>query len=654
VRYCPSCHSVFPNEFRTCPKDQSDLLTASELQPGMVLRGKYEILGKLGAGGMAAVYRARHLAFGEVRAIKVVNNRLADDEDFLRRFRNEAVVARRLQHPNAVRVDDLDMTEDGRPFIVMEYVEGQNLREVIRHQGPLSLRRSVVIARQVAAALAAAHELGIVHRDIKPDNILLTGSGESETAKVLDFGIAKIKESALGDSGAVATRTGMVVGTPQYMSPEQAMGRRGSELDGRADLYSLGVVLYEMVTGRLPFESDTAMGIILHHLQTPPPEPREVRPDLGIPDALSGVLMQALQKEPGRRFASATAMATALQGVLALPLPERPGSAEAASSGASRPPTPQPIPFDIDRHETRVMPKTPPVPGPSPYPGSPMAARSTPPPIPQTPAPSPTMAGAPPSWTPVPAPTVFSPPPIPGAPTSVFAPPPGRRKRRWWLWAVAAVVLLSFFNRNSSRSKRRDAQPSPSPVAESSDLQEVHDSVIAVAMQRALRSNPRTRRADIEVDVDEGVVSLSGKASSAAAHDAEAMARSIEGVKNVVSTIDIEEPERPEKTDRTEQPERAEPAERGQGPGPGGFPMPPMPPGPRGRPSADPATVQRLLKEAHAAMKAGNATEAMTKFGSVLGMDHDNEEARQGMKDATILLGENIRKMIPHPEPSPR
>ena len=109
MRYCPSCHSVFPNEFRTCPKDQSDLLTASELQPGMVLRGKYEILGKLGAGGMAAVYRARHLAFGEVRAIKVVNNRLADDEDFLRRFRNEAVVARRLQHPNAVRVDDLDM-----------------------------------------------------------------------------------------------------------------------------------------------------------------------------------------------------------------------------------------------------------------------------------------------------------------------------------------------------------------------------------------------------------------------------------------------------------------------------------------------------------------------------------------------------------------
>src|SRR5438477_253469 len=145
VRYCPSCHSVYPNEFRTCPKDQTDLVAASELQPGMVLRGKYEILGKLGAGGMA-----------------------------------------------------------------------------------------------------------IVHRDIKPDNILLTGTGAAETAKVLDFGIAKVKEGSLSDAH-LATRTGMVVGTPQYISPEQAMGRRGSELDGRADLYSLGVVLYEMVTGRLPF-----------------------------------------------------------------------------------------------------------------------------------------------------------------------------------------------------------------------------------------------------------------------------------------------------------------------------------------------------------------------------------------------------------------
>jgi serine/threonine protein kinase len=660
VRYCPSCHSVYPNEFRTCPKDQADLLTASELQPGMVLRGKYEILGKLGAGGMAAVYRARHLAFGEIRAIKVVNNRLADDEDFLRRFRNEAVVARRLQHPNAVRVDDLDMTEDGRPFIVMEYVEGQNLREVVRHQGALALRRSVILARQVASALAAAHELGIVHRDIKPDNILLAGEGPSETAKVLDFGIAKMRESALGDSGAIATRTGMVVGTPQYISPEQAMGRRGSELDGRADLYSLGVVLYEMVTGRLPFESDTAMGLILHHLQTPPPSPHELRPDLGIPDPLSAVLLRALQKDPEKRFTSATEMAAALDEVLALPLPERAGAATAGGEGA-RPVTPRPVPFDIDRHETRVMPKTPPHSGPPPLPAAATAWR-TPPPVLQTPVPAATVvtSGPPPrTSTPVPYPTVFTsaagatgpfaratPPPYPPPTTVVEAPRP-RRKRRWWMWIAAVFVLFSFLHRD--RSKPRSSRPAPSsPSAEASadgdtvetEARVARDAEIEAAVERAVRGNPRTRRQEIEVDADEGIVTLSGHAPAAAAREVEAMARHTEGVRDVVNAIEVE----------------ADGSDHMPHPGPPGVdipgPVPPLPTGPRGRPAADAATVRQLLREAREAMRTGNAGEAMGKFSAVMGIDPGNEEALQGMKDATILLGENIRRHLPKP-PSP-
>ena len=562
VRYCPSCHSVYPNEFRTCPKDQADLLTASELQPGMVLRGKYEILGKLGAGGMAAVYRARHLAFGEVRAIKVVNNRLADDEDFLRRFRNEAVMARRLHHPHAVRVDDLDVTEDGRPFIVMEYVEGYNLREVIRQEGALSLRRSVRIARQVASALAAAHALGIVHRDIKPDNILLTGAGEDETAKVLDFGIAKMKESALGDSGAVATRTGMVVGTPQYISPEQAMGRRGSELDGRADLYSLGVVLYEMVTGRLPFESDTAMGIILHHLQTLPPAPRDVRPDLGIPEPLSDVLMRALEKEPEKRFASAAAMSLALDDVLALPLPERAQPAGAAAErgpmGSARPLTPRPIPSDIDRHETRVMPKTPAVSGPAvaAVAGAATASR-TPPPLPHTPMPALTIAPGRPSaaWTPVPSATIVTPAaggglPLPGgAGTPPPLPLPGPTKRTrgrpwpWWVWVVGAIVLISTLNKNRVERHRNDT-PQPSPASAQSesadgDARAARDAQITTSVQHALRSNPRTRRQDIDVEVDEGFVTLTGSAPAPAAHEAEALARRVDGVRKVVNAISV-------------------------------------------------------------------------------------------------------------------
>ena len=272
----------------------------------MVLRGKYEILDKVGAGGMASVYRARHLAFNEVCAIKVVAARLSDDEDFLRRFRNEAVVARRFQHLHAVRVDDLDTTEDGRPFIVMEYVDGPNLREVVRREGALGLRRALTIARQIASALAAAHQLG--HHPPRHQARQRPADRRrtpAESAKVLDFGIAKVKEGFFGGGDHVATRTGAVVGTPQYISPEQALGRRGDELDGRADLYSLGVVLYEMVTGRLPFESDTAMGIILHHLQTLPTPPHELRPDLGIPEPLSAVLLRMLDKDRDRRFRSA-------------------------------------------------------------------------------------------------------------------------------------------------------------------------------------------------------------------------------------------------------------------------------------------------------------------------------------------------------------
>lgn len=317
MKYCDQCRSSYPNEFKVCPMDNSPLRLTSELFPGITIRDKYLILEKVGEGGMGAVYRARHLAFNEIRALKVVHASFAEDRGFIRRFKTEAIVARRLQHPNAVRIDDLDSTEDGRPFIVMEMIEGCNLKTLITQVGVFPMARALAIAAQTADALAAAHKLGIVHRDIKPDNILISsGPDGSDLVKVADFGIAKVHEGAIDvGSGYTVTRSGMIVGTPQYLSPEQAMGMQGEDIDGRADMYSLGIVLYMMLTGQLPFASDTPMGFLMHHVQTKPVAPHVIRPDLDIPPELSVLLMKALEKDRNRRFSSAEEMAYALRHV---------------------------------------------------------------------------------------------------------------------------------------------------------------------------------------------------------------------------------------------------------------------------------------------------------------------------------------------------
>ncbi len=374
VKYCDHCRTSYPDLFTHCPNDQNTLRVLSELMQGAVVRNKYEILSKVGSGGMATVYRARHLAFGEVRALKVVASHLLNDEVFLKRFRNEAVVMRKLQHPNAVRVEDLDATDDGRPFMIMEYVEGRDLRKFIQKEGPVSIPRALSIAGQVAGALAAAHALGITHRDIKPDNILLvTRPDGSELVKVLDFGIARVKEgSDLGLS--FATQTGIVVGTPQYISPEQAAGRHSDQIDGRADLYSLGVVLYEMVTGRLPFHSDTPLGMLLHHLQTVPKPPHELRPELNIPELFSLLLMKALEKDRELRFQTAEEMMAALTAVnlqltSVMGSEELPGKVTQVAVTTPAPPSPRPSP-------PSSMPRVaaPPAPGPVAVPTEPATA----------------------------------------------------------------------------------------------------------------------------------------------------------------------------------------------------------------------------------------------------------------------------------------
>jgi|HubBroStandDraft_1064217.scaffolds.fasta_scaffold00004_74 serine/threonine protein kinase len=319
MKRCPSCQSVFPANYTHCPRDGSSLTEASDWSEGTVVRGKYQIIGKVGQGGMAAVYKALHVRFKEPRALKVINPELANDANFVRRFEQEAIIARKLQHPNAVRVDDIDEAEDGRPFIVMEFIEGGNLRDVIEQEAPLLVARVCSIVKQIAAALDAAHRLGLVHRDIKPANIALVRPGDGlqpsgDWVKVLDFGIAKLKEAHLEDSKVhpmslmTMTGTGMVIGTPVYMSPEQAKGLKGEQLDGRSDIYSLGVVAYQMLTGDLPLKADSTLELLMAHVNTPPRPIHEVRPDTRIPAAVAAVVMRCLEKNRALRPANGQAL----------------------------------------------------------------------------------------------------------------------------------------------------------------------------------------------------------------------------------------------------------------------------------------------------------------------------------------------------------
>ncbi len=312
MKTCRVCHRSYSTNYANCPQDGTPLTESEGWAEGALVRGKYQIIQKVGQGAMGAVYKALHLHFQELRALKVIAAALASDKKFVRRFEQEAILARKLHHPNAVRVDDIDETEDGQPFIVMEYIEGKNLRDVIAEEGPMPPARVASITRQVASALDAAQRLGIVHRDIKPENIVLIQSQKEVVAKVLDFGIAKLKEGLGGPSAASMTGTGMVVGTPLYMSPEQAMASPGKELDGRSDIYSLGVVMYQMLTNELPIQGDTSLHIVMAHIQTPPIPIQCAQAGVNIPQPLADWVMKCLEKNRENRPASGQAIIDAL------------------------------------------------------------------------------------------------------------------------------------------------------------------------------------------------------------------------------------------------------------------------------------------------------------------------------------------------------
>ena len=307
---------------------------------------------------MGAVYKAMHTRFKEVRALKVMSPELASDVHFVRRFEQEAVIARKLQHVNAVRVEDIDEAEDGRPFIVMEFIEGRSLADVIEQEAPMAVPRVCSIIKQAAAALDAAHALGLIHRDIKPSNIALIAAGTNvaagkEQVKVLDFGIAKVRDAQPAGSPQFTrltmTGTGMLIGTPAYMSPEQSKGLRGDLVDGRSDLYSLGVVMYEMLSGDLPFKASTTVEQLAAVINTPPRPVREIRPELGIPEPIDAVLMRCLAKDPAMRPASGQALIEELESAGKRAAPPR---AKRSTLPSARTPTPDPTPSVPDQpHE---------------------------------------------------------------------------------------------------------------------------------------------------------------------------------------------------------------------------------------------------------------------------------------------------------------
>ncbi|MGH9669717.1 MAG: protein kinase domain-containing protein, partial [Terriglobales bacterium] len=471
-------------------------------------------------------------------------------------------------------VDDLDTTEDGRPFIIMECVEGRDLRALIQREGPLPVERALNIARQVASALTAAHHLGITHRDIKPDNILLVNEEDgSELVKVLDFGIAKVREGAMDlGGGYTATKTGMVVGTPQYISPEQAMGKQGDAIDGRADLYSLGVVLYEMLTGHLPFDSDTPVGLLLHHIQTIPTPPHELCPELNIPEALSLLLMKALEKDRTRRFQSADEMSAALDqpqqwATTAFYTPE-------ALAEASTPPSAAP---SRARRPTPVRPITPP--------------------------------------------RVMTPPRVPAAAPAAYpryAPPPASSSSGVWITVLILLVALGigggawlyYHGPGTAAAQPSGATSVPAPPVDATILAEV---------KRTLASSDSTRNAAFDAKVENGVATLTGKTDRQNEADmAGALVAGVAGVKQVKNEIEVEKPAESsggaQVATREEQPpERRQP--------------PPEDTGKKRR-------AQALIKLGQSQVDGGDYSTAVDTFQQAVDLDPNNSAAQTGLRKA--------------------
>jgi eukaryotic-like serine/threonine-protein kinase len=356
MRTCASCQKAYPDDVRLCPVHGTALIAASmedehalsdtvqarqsvaggggmtasappvtstpaglrdsspEGRPthsdsliGVRLNDRYDVTRKIGEGGMGVVYEAKHTLIGKRVAIKVLLDKYAQKADIVARLQQEARLASSIGHEHIVDITDFGETQDGRTYVVMEFLEGESLAQLLAREGPLPPARAVVIARQVAGALGAAHGKGVVHRDVKPENVFIIRRQERDFVKVVDFGISKALKLNEGEGGHGAssprlTHTGMVLGTPLYMSPEQARGE--DDLDHRIDVYAVGIILYELLTGEVPFRGTNYLNVISQVLSVDPKPPSQVRPDLSISPALEAVVMKAMAKDRAHRYAN--------------------------------------------------------------------------------------------------------------------------------------------------------------------------------------------------------------------------------------------------------------------------------------------------------------------------------------------------------------
>jgi eukaryotic-like serine/threonine-protein kinase len=332
MKACPQCHIRYPEDAVFCFLDGATLTSIQDPLIGTTIAGRYVIERVIGEGGMATVYGATHKLFDRPCAVKVMNAQMAIDTTVRERFRREAKSAQSIAHPNVIEIFDQGETADGTPYIVMELLTGKMLAEIIEKSGRLAMQRAIPVMIQISRGIARAHDLGVVHRDLKPENIFVSARPDgSDLVKILDFGIARSR----GDSRL--TNAGELFGTPQYLAPERIVG---GETGPSVDLYALGVIFFEMTTGRLPFEASDPTTFLIKHMKERPPRPRSIEPR--IPEKLEALILSLLEKDPKARPVDAHRIEqdlVVLAQSLGIAVPREPEEDPASSR-----PTPQPLP----------------------------------------------------------------------------------------------------------------------------------------------------------------------------------------------------------------------------------------------------------------------------------------------------------------------